>query len=262
MKVYLKKMQKNLKSGLITPIFVSLIVPIMVGMWPSFKEQATSFSELLKNPIYQALLGQMGLMDITTWQGVFYMYVGVTLEWAVIFLAILIPTRIISEEIDKNTLDVTLSYPIPRWRYLLEKFMVYLTYSFLYPAFIYVLAVLGTNSLGETLNIIVLGHSMIGFWLWLFSLGSLSLLCGSIFLESSQALNASGILIIGQYMMTRLSGLGTLSFLKNFTVFNYLSTASILQNVGMPINELVVVLSTGILTLAGALYIFQKRELA
>ncbi|MGD2201523.1 MAG: ABC transporter permease subunit [Candidatus Bathyarchaeota archaeon] len=262
MRVFLKNLQKGWKGGVITPLFVSMIVPLIAGIWPSFKEQAASFAEILKNPIYQALLGQMGLMDITTWQGIFYMYVGICMEWAIVFIAILIPARIVAGEVDKNTLDVTLSYPIPRWRYLLEKYIVYLIYSSLYPAFVYVLAVVNTNSLGESLDMTVLGYSMIGFWLWLFALGALSLLCGTLFLESNRALSASGILIVAQYVMTRLGELGDLSFLKDFSLFNYLSTGSILQNGGMILNELAVVLGVGVAALAVALYVFQTRELA
>ena len=262
MRVYLKNLQKGWKGGVITPFFVSLLVPIMASIWPSFKEQTALFAELLQNPIYQVFLGQMGLMDITTWQMVFYMYVGVTLEWAVVFLAILIPARIVAGDVDKNTLDVTLSYPISRWRYLLEKFMVYLTYSLLYPAFVYVLAVVGTNSLGETLDMTVLGHAMIGFWLWLFALGALSLLYGTLSLESNRALSASGALILAQYVMTRLGDLGNLGFLKDLSLFNYLSTGAILQNGGMILNELAVVVGVGVVALVAALYVFQKRELA
>ncbi len=262
MRVYLKNLRKGWKGGIITPLFVSLIVPLIAGIWPSFKEQAAAFSAILQNPIYQALLGQMGLMDITTWQGIFYMYVGICLEWAIVFIAILIPARIVAGEVDKNTLDVTLSYPIPRWRYLLEKFMVYLTYSLLYPAFVYVMAVVSTNSLGETMDMTVLSHSMIGFWLWLFALGALSLLCGTLFLDSNRALGASGALILAQYVMTRFGNLGNLSFLTDYTVFSYLSTAGILQNGGMIMSDLAVVVGVGVVALAAALYVFQMRELA
>ena len=262
MRVYLKNLQKGWKGGVLTPFFVSLFTPLVASIWPSMKEQAATFAEILKNPIFQAIMGQMGLLDITTWQGFFYMEVGLTLEFAVVFLAILIPTRIIAGEVDKNTLDVTLSYPIPRWRYLLEKFMVYLTYSLLYPVFVYIMAVVSTNSLRETMDMTVLGHSMIGIWLWLFALGALSLLCGTLFLDSNRALSASGILIVTQYVVTRMGDLGDLSFLKELTVFNYLSTGSILQNGGIPMNELAVVLGVGIAALVAALYVFQKRELA
>jgi ABC-2 type transport system permease protein len=262
MRVYLKNLMKGWKGGVITPFVVSLFTFLIGSIWPSFKEQASAFAELLQNPFYQAILGEIGLFDISTWQGMFYMYVGMILEWTVIFLAILIPARIVAGEVDKNTLDVTLSYPIPRWRYLLEKFMVYLTYSLLYPAFIFVTGVVTTNSLGETLDITVLAHSMIGSWLWLFALGALSLLCGTLFLESNRALGASGALILTQYVMTRFGNLGNLSFLTDYTVFSYLSTAGILQNGGMIMSDLVVVVGVGIVALVAALYVFQKRELA
>ncbi len=65
-----------------------------------------------------------------------------------------------------------------------------------------------------------------------------------------------------QYVMTRLGELGNLSFLKDLTVFNYLSMGSILQSGGMPMNELMVVVGVGVAALAAALYVFQKRELA
>jgi len=134
--------------------FVSMIVPLMTNIWPQLKDQVARIAQLLDSPIYQALLGPMGVIDLTTWQGAFYMYVGVTMEWAIVLLAILVPAKIVTSEVDKKTLDVTLSYPIPRWRYLLEKFMVYLAYSFLYPTFVYVLAVVDPQSIGETLDLI------------------------------------------------------------------------------------------------------------
>jgi ABC-type transport system involved in multi-copper enzyme maturation permease subunit len=59
-----------------------------------------------------------------------------------------------------------------------------------------------------------------------------------------------------------MKGLGGLSFLKDLTIFNYLSTGSILQNGGMPLNELAVVVGVGVAALGAALYVFQKRELA
>ena len=262
MRVYLKNLIKGWKGGVITPFVVSLFTFLIGSIWPSFKEQASAFTELLKNPFYQAILGEIALFDISTWQGFFYIEVGVILELSVTFLAILIPARIVAGEVDKNALDMTLSYPIPRWRYLLEKFMVYLTYSLLYPAFVYIMAVVTTNSLGETMDMTVLSHSMIGFWLWLFALGALSLLCGTLFLESNRALGASGALILTQYVMTRFGNLGNLSFLTDYTVFSYLSTASILQNSGMIMSDLAVVVSVGVVALVAALYVFQKRELA
>ncbi|TET72157.1 hypothetical protein E3J39_03070 [Candidatus Bathyarchaeota archaeon] len=150
---------------------------------------------------------------------------------------------------------MTLSYSIQRLMYLLEKVIVYLAYSLLYPAFVYFLAVVGTPSIRETLDLTVLGHAMAGFWLWLFALGALSLLCGTLFLESNRALSASGALILTQYVMTRLGDLGNLAFLKDLSLFNYLSAGTILQQGGMLMNELSIVVGVGLIALLCALHI-------
>mgnify|MGYP007027661028 CR=1 FL=1 len=57
MRVYLTNLRKGWKGGIITPLFVSLIVPLIAGIWPSFKEQAAAFAGFLKSPVHRALLG-------------------------------------------------------------------------------------------------------------------------------------------------------------------------------------------------------------
>jgi hypothetical protein len=62
--------------------------------------------------------------------------------------------------------------------------------------------------------------------------------------------------------MTRLGDLGNLEFLKDLSLFNYLSTGAILQDGGMIMNEFAVVVGVGVAALVAALYVFQRRELA
>ncbi len=86
-------------------------------------------------------------------------------------------------------------------------------------------------------------------------------MCGTLFLESNRALSASGALILAPYVMTRLGDLGNLGFLKDLYLFNYLSTGVTLQNGGVILNELAVVVCVGVVALVDAPYVFQKREL-
>ena len=62
--------------------------------------------------------------------------------------------------------------------------------------------------------------------------------------------------------MTRLGDLGNLGFLKDLSLFNYLSAGTILQHGGMLMNELSIVVDVGLIAQLCALYTFQKRELA
>ena len=190
------------------------------------------------------------------------MYTFSWMEMLMIFVTIFIPVRTISTEVEKNTLDVMLSYPITRWRYLLEKFSVFLTYNLLYPILMILFAVLSAIGLNEPINFATFTYSVIGVWLLFFALGSLSLLCGALFLKSKIALTASGIVILGQYILVRVGGMvESAKSVKYFSLFNYLNAGTIVNAGTIPIIELVVVIAVGMIDLVGALYIFQKREL-
>ena len=262
-KVYLKNLRKKWLNGVTPPIVVTLFVPLIMSIWPEFKEQASFFAELLKNPVYRAILGQLGLADISTWSGYYFMYIFVWMEMILLYITIFVPVRLISTEVDKNTLDVMLSYPIPRWSYLFEKFSVYLSYNFLYPILILITTYLSTVALNEEMDYAILTYSLIGVWFLFFALGALSLLCGTIFLESNKALSAAGVLILGQFILVRIGDLvESLNIFKKLSLFNYLNTGTIIELGKLPLDELFIVAGVGILALLGALYIFQKRELA
>ena len=261
--VYLKGLKKRWLSGIMYPIFIALFVPLIAYMWPMLQDQISTFTELLDTPVYQAILGQLGMIGFGSFEGAIYMYIFSTLEMLMIFVAVFIPVRLISSEVDESTLDVMLSYPIPRWRFLLEKFSVYLTYNLLYPALMLLAAVLSAVGLGESINLTTFTYSVIGVWLLFFALGSISLLCSALFLKSKKALTASGVIILGQYILVRVGGMvSEAEPLKYFSLFNYLNAGTIVSSGTMPLTELLIVIGVGIIALIGALYIFQKRELA
>ncbi len=260
--VYIKNMRKKWLSGILYPFFVAILVPLIAYMWPMLKDQISSFADLLDSPVYQAILGQLGMIGFGTFEGAIYMYIFSWMEMIMVFVTILIPVKLISTEIDERTLDVILSYPIQRWRYLFEKFSVYLTYNLLYPVLMVLFTLLSTVSLNESINIATFTYSVIGVWLLFFALGSLSLFCGTLFLKSKKALTASGIIILGQYILVRVGGMvPAAKYLKFFSLFNYLNAGTIVTSDIMPINELLLVITVGLIALISSLYVFQKREL-
>ena len=124
-------------------------------------------------------------------------------------------------------------------------------------------ALLSAIGVNETINLVTFIYSVIGVWLLFFALGSISLLCGALFLKSKKSLTASGLLILGQYILVRVGGMvEEAKYVKYFSLFNYLNAGTIVNSGTIPIVELLVVIIVGITALVGALYIFQKRELA
>jgi ABC-type transport system involved in multi-copper enzyme maturation permease subunit len=281
--VYLKNLRKSWLTGIVPPLFVIGFVSTIALGFPSLRDTILDRLAQMDNPVYQAILGDLGLEGLgLTWQGALFMYAGGTMNIILLFVALFIPARLLSTEIDKNTLDVMLSYPIPRWRYLLEKFAVYLTYGLLFPISI-VSILIGSTAVMNTLYAdgyefndviyyyeidpnLVLNYSL-GIFFLIFALGALSLLCASIFLESNKSLSAAGVLIIGQYFLESLGGLlaglsESFTDIQAFSLFHYFKINDILETGMLPLFDIIVVAGVGILSIIGALVIFHKREFA
>ncbi len=139
--VYIKNLRKSWVTGIFPPMIVIGFVGMIALSWPSMKELILERLEDMNNPIYKAILGDLGLAGLgLTWEGAIFMYAGGTMNILILLVAFL-PARLLSVEVDKNTLDVMLSHPIPRWRYILEKFAVYLSYGLLFPISIIIIMI-------------------------------------------------------------------------------------------------------------------------
>ncbi len=267
--IFLKNLIKKWKAGVIVPLSLGLFVLLIAAIWPDMREAADIFAVILESPVYQAMLGDIGFINITLWPGAHQMYMNIMLEYYMIGVAIFIPTKIITEEINKKTLDVMLSYPIPRWRFLLEKFGVYLFYSLLIPLFLMLFTFLSTEYLQYNyahLNVefdyLVLTYSMIGIWMQFFSLGAIALFCSVLILDPRKALGVSAATIFGMYLLFRIGGLTeSVEIVKYFSVFNYMNYGAIMSSGTFPVGDFFVLLGVGLAALIGALLIFQKREL-
>ena len=260
--VYLKNLRKSWLTGVMPSVIVVGFVGTIAAGWPSMKELIIERLETMNNPIMQAILGDLGLEGLgLSWQAALFMYAGGTMNILLLFIAIFVPARLLSAEVDRNTFDVMLSFPIKRWRYLLEKFFVYLTYNFLLPISMILVMIGSTFVMSEEIDVSLVFNYAISYWILLFALGGLSLLCASIFLDSTRSLAAAGLIIGGQYFLESLGGiLEALGNFQGLSLFHYFKLGAI-QKAGMlPLGEVIVVITIGILALGGALIIFHKRE--
>jgi len=262
--VYLKNLRKSWVTGLIGPAVIMGFVGLIGFGYPVMKDIILERLEQMQNPIMTAILGDLGLEGLDFgFEAAMFMYAGGTLNILVLFISLFIPARLLSTEVDKKTIDVMLSFPISRWRYLAEKFAVYLSYNILLPIVMIATMISSSIVAGETISISLVINYSIGIWLQLFALGAISLLCGVIFLDSNKAIAAAGIIIFGQYILDSIGGLLDPSgILQYFSIFHYMRIGSILDANMLPLGEVLIVLSVGIVALVGALTIFHKREFA
>jgi len=178
------------------------------------------------------MLGDLAEGMFTSWQGMIIMYIFVWIDFIMIFITIFMPVRIITSEVDKRTLDVTLSYPIPRWRYLLEKYSVYVSYQLLYPILVGISLIVLTEIMQEEINVSAVFLALSGVTLKFFALGSLTFLCAALFLKTNRSMAAAAGVVLGSYIGERLGILvasagGTAGDIGNFvadlSIFHYLT---------------------------------------
>ncbi|MHA2364338.1 MAG: hypothetical protein ACXAC7_10295 [Candidatus Hodarchaeales archaeon] len=263
--IYKKGLRKGWLVGILPALAVSTLILIVAGIWPEFKDQMDTFTNILSSPLYEGILGEasVDLFLKATFEGFYAAYIFIWMEMILIFVTIFLPARIITSEIDNNTLDVILSYPIPRWQFISQKFAVYNTYTLSFPVFMMGSTIIGAASVNETINIVPVSLAFLGLYLWFFAFGAVSLLCGTIFLESGRAFPASGAIIIGMWIVERLGALvDYLNPIQTISIFHYLDGPAIINNGTFPIIEGIIVLGAGLVMFFASLIIFEKRDLA
>ena len=271
--IFKKFLQKGLLLPIIPGIFLLGIGLLMGSIWPEFKGllgDGGDFSSILESGFYQAIIPGSASVDFTKYEGFWSMEIFTMLDFFMLFLTVFIPVRLITTEVDKNTLDIALSYPIPRWQFVLQKFLVYLIQMLVFILFIVAGAVLSTVLIGETFNYNNLVLSAIAIFILFFTLGSLSLLASALFLESGRSLAVAGIFVIGMWMLNFIGKvvvlggeeLKSLEIIRNLSVYYYLVPGEVLGTGTLPLIETLIVVVFGVLAFLGALYVFQRKELA
>ena len=261
--IYLKSFKKTYYLGLITGIIVALMVTLVISIWPEFKRESAAFAELLKSPLYGAILGQTVNLDIATFQGFYGMYLFIYLEMILLFLGIFYGASLVSREVDKNTLDVMLSLPISRRRFLSEKFLVYLSNTIMIPISAVIITYILTFTVNESFDSMQFFYASMAYWLLFVSLGTISLFMGTVFLDSTKSYIASGVLILGMWLIERIAGLvSSLQGFQNISIFHYINGANILKNgIGSVTNDIIIVLVVSMFFFIASLLVFDRRDL-
>ena len=263
LKIYTKDMRKKLMGGIIPALLMGLLALYMAVIWPEMAEAMAGFEELMQSPIYQAMIGS-GILDLelTTFKGVFAAMIGFYLLIFVIIMGMFKGTKLVSQEIEKETMDIILSYPIPRWRLLLEKFAVINTYSILFVLFTGLATAGGVAMVGIKVDMVSIWITLGAAWFLFYTAYAISLLCGVIFLKSAKSLMAAGGILIFFLVIDRLGGaVESTEWMTNLSIFSLLDFTSIMSAETLPVVEVIIVFSIGTTCLIAALVIFERREI-
>lgn len=261
--VYSKGMKKDWLTGIVLGVLVSSII-LMVGMiWPELQAEIDTFKELLDSPIYEGLMGDLINLDFATFEGFIGMYVFIWLEYIIIFVSVFLGVNILSREVDKRTIETSLSLPVPRWQYLLSKYMVFSSLMLAIPILSLGVSLGVALWLGEDIDLAKMGMALFCSWLTLITAAAIAMLCSTITLDSMKSYGLAGGVIVFMWVVERLGALvEVLDVFGKISLFHYIQGGTVLRTGEVPLGDLAVVLVMLFLAVGGALVIFERRDLA
>ncbi|MHA1541759.1 MAG: ABC transporter permease subunit [Candidatus Hodarchaeales archaeon] len=276
--IYFKQIRKNWFSWSLVSIVMAVFSLFMVLIWPSFEPYVDMLVEMLELPLYRAILGE-GL-SMTSLEGLLSMELFIMADIFFMGLILLFGIQCIPREVDSGSLDFMLSFPVPRWRFLLEKLAAFITVTISYPILTAAGAILGVVVIGvefqsNGLEAFVLG--LFGRWVLYVTLTCLVILLSVIFMDTGKTLTFGGLLLGGSFLLDTLGGLVMMAdaamgeLIQGMSLYFYLDGSAIMDKIineglsGFPLGEFVLILAIGIGALLASLVIFdnpigQKRE--
>ncbi|MHA1737561.1 MAG: hypothetical protein ACTSWD_03180, partial [Candidatus Heimdallarchaeota archaeon] len=78
--ILLKNMKKKWLTGILPPFIIVIFIPMIAAIWPTIAEHMVAFQVILENPVYEVILGELGFVDMTTFQGFFTIEIFTMLE--------------------------------------------------------------------------------------------------------------------------------------------------------------------------------------
>lgn len=277
--IYTKQIRKNWIYWSAISFLMALFSLLMVVIWPSFEPYVEMLEEMMQLPIYEAILGEG--MPLTTIEGLLVLELFIMADIFFMGLILLFGVQCIPREVDSGSLDFLLSFPVPRWRFLLEKLFAFITITFSFPILTTVGAILGAVVIPgiefqpRGLEAFFLG--LFSRWILYLTLTCIVILISVLIMDTGKTLGFGGLFVGGSFILKTFGGLLGIADpemgkqIQGTALYYYLDGPTIVDQVitdgysAFPLGEIIVILAIGIGAIIVSLVIFdnplrQKRE--
>lgn len=257
---------KDRKISLIAYCISSVLLLFMyVAMYPSIKDESENFQKAFESypeELFQAFdIKELNFSTIES----FVDMEQFSIVWpivAVIFL-IAIATSGIAGEIERGTIENTLSRSISRTRYYFGKYIVGIISLFIFTCF----SVFSLAPLAELYNLDYHfeAHGKLALLMFLFgwAIFSMAFMFSAIFSERSKTYVATSIIILAMYVINIISALKkNIEDIRYISFFHYFDHFEVLVMNNIELLPIIVFISVSVVfTIIGWIW-FQKRDIS
>lgn len=237
---------------------------LMVMFYPTIAESASAIEQYFEAiPPELLALFAGAITDFTSPAG----FLNTELFFLIIPLLFMIfaigrGSGAIAGEEESGTLDILLSYPLPRWQVIIAKFASMAVQTFILAIVLWLSLLIGAALVGMEIGWAELFAACISAALLGLSFGTLALAIGCARGSKGLAIGAaSGIVVISYFTNALANAVSSVEPYQKFSLFYYYIAADPLNH-GLNAGHAAILLGVSIVLLAAALLFFNKRDLS
>jgi ABC-2 type transport system permease protein len=236
--------------------------PTLIGMVTT-EEGENPFQELLKNPIYQSFTGGRTINMLDTKGFITLEFFSWWWMLAGLFIAY-ISVSVIAGDFENKHMDLLLSTPVSRRRYIIEKFSAMVVIAVLVISVATVGLVSGLanlNALTEFPADLVL-LSLIGCLPFFMVIITVGILTAVFFQKVRTGMGVTFAFIIAEFFLYAFGGFSkSLEWMKTISIFQYWDYTSVIIDNIFKTSDFILLTASSLVILIISIWIFEKKDI-
>jgi ABC-2 type transport system permease protein len=236
--------------------------PLLIGI-ASTEKGEDPFKELLKNPAYSGFTGGRSISMLEIKGFVIFEFFG--FWWIVVGLFIAyLSVSVVASDFENKRLDVMLSTPVSRRRYLLEKFSA-MSIIALLAILVAIVGLIGgltsINALNEfSVNALLL--STIGCLPFLMVIAAVGMLAAVLFQKVRTGMGVTFTFVFAEFFLYTFGGFSkSLEWMKTTSIFKYWDYSSVIIDNLFKAEDFVTLMVLAIVLVVIDVWIFEKKDI-
>ncbi len=263
MNIYLRYLKSECITTLLFGLFLLVFAYILVVIFPSISKIQMAQDYIESLPAFlKAFIGQE-IIDITTLEGFLTVeYFNTT--WLLIMgvFSCLFAGALVAEETEKKTLEIVLSAPVTRTRFIISKFAGFLTLLVFLSAVSFLGINLGALQIGETTDKRLLVYIFLSGTTSIATIGGIGLFLSCLFNEQRRAVGATITVFFLLYIFNLITLLlEQYPSLKYFSLFQYYDASKIFRQQSIHWPDMAILVGVFFVMFGASIISFRRKEI-
>lgn len=262
--IFKREFLKNIKSLLIWSIILSVLIILMLSVYPQFAKDQKAMNDFLK--VYPEAMKKAFGMDKLSF-GTLMGYYGVEIYLMTTLIgsiySALLASNIVAKESGEKTIEFLLAKPVLRTEIIAQKFLTVVINVLILNIVIVIVSVIGfqftrnSNVSAKTFAILSAATLMLHM-----TFTAVSFLLSTIMKKTRNILSISMGIVFIEYFLHVMSGISNkLENLKYISIFSYVDSGRIINDNAMNLVYVFIMIAIILISVAASFVIYKKKDI-